>query len=850
MLSVGARRGGSIEIFYGWHQARLGFPKSAAVRHTGVLNRTSSPTDLFVEGRNKLELSAAWSELKQDFLRYGRAADVQAALTRTFEDAALTAFRAALSGLGPTVLVAAGDFARGEMFPFSTADILVVADASTLRASDAFDEFLRRLWANGVRPALRLNTTAEYLALPARNPELAFKLLDRKTLEGDADFARRLDPQVEAALNDRREPMLERLLSQVRTRHTKYRSTPAHTQPDVENGPGGLRDVRVVRAIRRLSGVEAPDPEALAEAARFLSSVRCFIEYRAHEERTVFDVASQEAMAKQFGDEASALMRRYFQHARAVFNATRRAIDFCDPAPKGTTGGDGDAEFQVLGGRAHFRDPAAIQKDPEAGLRLVEFVAESGVSLAPETEDALRGARTAIAAFCAEQPFGPALKRILELPHAPLALRALQTTDLLSAVFPEWTSLEGTTAADPDQPFTHDEQALLAVERVCALRGAGDGSPERFSQLLSEIDSQALALLAQLLHWLPADVARAVANRIQLPQPELDELQFVAEQEPEFVGAVSRDLKDPAAVQRIARRIGTIERLKLLIILTYGRVGVESVEPDPSFRLDQLWSAYEAISQELTRGLETDRIHDLPSTFPQGAEFIKGFPTRYLRGHTTDEIAAHIRLYELSRPSGVAVEVDRRRGGYQFTVVANDRPGLFGSFAGAISSFGLNIVKAEAFSNSEGVILDTFVVTDPKRALELNPTEAERLRDLIARIGQGKTEARRLFRGGLQTPAEAPAIAPRIHFDSDASDSATVVEIIAEDRPGLLYALATVFSSNACNIDTVLIDTKGRRAIDVFYVARAGAKLAPEFQEELKNKLVAACLGAKEAARG
>jgi [protein-PII] uridylyltransferase len=80
-----------------------------------------------------------------------------------------------------------------------------------------------------------------------------------------------------------------------------------------------------------------------------------------------------------------------------------------------------------------------------------------------------------------------------------------------------------------------------------------------------------------------------------------------------------------------------------------------------------------------------------------------------------------------------------------------------------------------------------------------------------------------------------------VHFDSDACDTATLVEIVAEDRPGLLYNLATVFSSTSCNIDVVLIDTKGRRAIDVFYVAHDGQKLSPELQATLKEKLLAVC---------
>src|SRR5205823_3175709 len=168
--------------------------------------------------------------------------------------------------------------------------------------------------------------------------------------------------------------------------------------------------------------------------------------------------------------------------------------------------------------------------------------------------------------------------------------------------------------------------------------------------------------------------------------------------------------------------------------------------------------------------------------------------------HTPAETAAHLRLYALSRPTGVAVQLDEIGGAYRLTIVARDRPSMFASFAGAISSFGLDIVKAEAFANASRIILDTFVFADPKRILQLNPPEGERLQDLVRRVALGRTDAQRLMRGS-PAAGKSRSAAPQVKFDSEACETATLVEIIAEDRPGLLHSLATVFSSNGCNID-------------------------------------------------
>jgi [protein-PII] uridylyltransferase len=222
-------------------------------------------------------------------------------------------------------------------------------------------------------------------------------------------------------------------------------------------------------------------------------------------------------------------------------------------------------------------------------------------------------------------------------------------------------------------------------------------------------------------------------------------------------------------------------------------------------------------------------------------DFLKGFPIRYLRTHSPTEIDSHIKLYELSRPTGVAVKLEQTEGARRVIVVARDMPFLFASLAGALSSFGLDILKAEAFSNDRGQVLDTFVFGDPRRTLELNPSESDRLLDLLRKVATGKTDVRNLLKNRPQPDLKRLSEPPSVVFDSEACATATLVEIDAEDRPGLLYNLATAFSSAACNIDVVLIDTKGNRAIDVFYVAQQGSKLTPATQAMLKERLLAAC---------
>jgi [protein-PII] uridylyltransferase len=154
----------------------------------------------------------------------------------------------------------------------------------------------------------------------------------------------------------------------------------------------------------------------------------------------------------------------------------------------------------------------------------------------------------------------------------------------------------------------------------------------------------------------------------------------------------------------------------------------------------------------------------------------------------------------------------------------------------------MDIVKAEAFSNARGVVLDTFVFSDSQRTLELNPTENDRLRQTLEDVALGLLDAGELLRGRTAHHRfKKRTVEPRVHFDSNACDSATLIEIIAEDRPGLLYDLSSAISTAGCNIDVVLIDTEGRKAIDVFYVASNGGKLSSNQRGNLTDTLISIC---------
>lgn len=817
----------------------------------------------------KLQATAAWDRIQQAFFETGDAAPVLAGLTGLIDQIAIEAFQTTLGSAFPGAqdMLAVGGFGRKELFPYSDVDILILLEreSQTAGLKDALSEFVKLLWDGGLRLSHSVHTIAECTQLNEQNIELSISLLDRRLLSGPSDLSTKLDSKLGSFFERNALSLSQHLARLTRARHRKYQDTFYHLEPDIKETPGGLRDLHLIAWLEKL---RKPDPALaahLASPTRFIRWLRCFLHYRGGRDQNLLNFELQEDIAQHFQNpdkSPAGFMREYFQSARVIAGEARRSLDATEKSESTLLEQFLDwrsrlsnADFTVSHERVYLRRPAQLEKDPAIALRLFEFLARHGIPLAAETERRLEDSRDAFAQYCAVRPgLWVPIRAIMSLPHAALALRAMHYTSLIQALFPEWQDITCLVVPDYYHRYTVDEHTLVAIEKLEELKSAQDPVQRRFAEILSEIEDHALLRFALLFHDAgkggdtgdharqSMKLARQAMQRIQMPVEDQARVEFLIEHHLDLSAVMnSRDLDDPATAGMLADRIGTLEQLKLLTVLTYADISAVNPTAMTPWRLEQLWETYRVTHQKLVRELETGRIQELPKDLPEVAAFIKGFPTRYLRTHGPAEIESHIQLKELSRPTGAAVEIERQSSVYRATIVARDRPSLFASLAGALSSFGMDILKAEAFANAQGLILDTFVFADPKRTLDLNSQETERLQQSLERAALGKLNVEQLLKARPVPAKSKRRIEPSVHFDAQACESATLVEIIAEDRPGLLYDLAATFSAASCNIDVVLIDTEGHKAIDVFYVASDGNKLTPEMERMLEKKLLAVC---------
>ncbi|HKO04123.1 MAG TPA: [protein-PII] uridylyltransferase [Candidatus Acidoferrales bacterium] len=808
-------------------------------------------------------------------------------------------------------LVAIGGYGRRALFPSSDLDVLLLcADARAAEAvSGPGATLVRMLWDLGWRTAVTSRLLEECDRFEQDNPEFTISLLDSRCVAGDAALAAALRQKVLPALVAREQNALVRSLAEMtRERHEKHGNTLFHLEPNLKDAPGGLRDFDVacwataMNELSRHRAWTAPESgwgELLGEAAgagyRFIAAVRVFLHYQngRDDNRLTYDL-QEEAAARGIGTPGAApqpaeqWMRAYFRHARTIARLEKRRMDEALARPSLYRAFEdwrarlSNADFSVHHNRAFCRRPTALA-EPAFLLGLYEFVARHGLEPAVETEAAVEQI-VASGPYAAGWPgdsaaAGPPLRRILTLPSAGVALRAMHRVGVLDALLPEFRAVDSLVIRDLYHRYTVDEHTLLTIEGLHALRHATFEPDRRFAEILAEVEQPELLYLSLLLHdvgkGMPGEdhvlasveAAGRACRRFGLAPYERGLVTFLIRNHLEMSLTLQRrDIFDPEAVRVFSELVGTSERLKMLCLLTYA--DIRSVNPDAltPWKAEMLWQLYAAAANYLARSVDGTRIAGsaasdrdlievvrgssaLAALAKPLAAFLDGFPRRYLKLHASDEIAAHFemahRLEErlvAGETQGVEAQLRERRGQYELTVVARDRAGLFAGITGTLSTWGMNILKADAFSNRAGLVLDTFVFADLYNTLTLNPEERGRLlgdvEDVVA--GRRPSEASGHPRRAPRGPAarSRSAVATEVRFDNSCSAASTVVELVARDRPGLLHHISELLSGAGCNIEAALIDTQGEKAIDVFYLTQRGKKLGDAEARSLRKTLL------------
>ena len=791
-------------------------------------------------------------------------------------------------------LVATGGYGRGELFPRSDVDVLILlANEPSGEDQERLERLVGLLWDIGLEAGHSVRTVEACVAAAGSDITVQTALLEARLLAGSKPLFRRLEAAMREALEPAAFFKAKRLEQE--QRHAKHQDTPYSLEPNLKEAPGGMRDLQVIRWIARALGIGhrwrdlerkglivRDETLQLASHEKVLQDMRIRLHYLAgrREDRVAFD--HQNALAEQCGlrgnQERRAgerLMQRYYRTAKAITQLNTILLQnletllATEPAapPRAL-----NERFQVRGELLEATDESLFDKDPrsilEGFLLMMQHRELRGMTAA--TLRALWRGRSRLDASVRRDPVAQRL--FLSMLQQPRGIvhetRRMNQYDVLGRYLPEFGRIVGQMQHDLFHVYTVDQHILMVLRNL--RRFTMSEMAHEFplcSQLMSGLERRWLLYVAALFHdiakgrggdhsELGMRDARRFCRRHSLPREDEDLVAFLVEHHLTMSRvAQKQDVYEPAVVQEFAEKMGSERRLTALYLLTVA--DIRGTSP-------KVWNAWKAkLLEDLYRA--TRRVLAGEAPLPESAvaehqaeasrllrlyalsdrvkdRFWAQLDTTYFLRHDPQEIAWQTRNlhYRLDTPKPVVKARLAPIGeGLQVLIYTADREGLFARICGYFGRAGFNIVEAKIHTTRNRYALDTFLVMGQGSGMHY--------RDLITLIEMGLAEE--LEASPPLAPPRSARISRRVRYypispvvdiRPDERGAYHVLSIVAADRAGLLYAMARVLADHQINLHSARINTLGDRAEDVFLISGeplADAKAVLRIEQELLGVL-------------
>jgi [protein-PII] uridylyltransferase len=843
----------------------------------------------------RAELAAALAAARRAFARAaregrgGRAAQLEYAAHMDGLVSALAVAAAAFTGRR-FVVCALGGYGRRTLCLHSDVDLMILFAETIGPDEERFvNAVFQPLWDLQLVVGHQIRELSDFDVLDAGNPEFVLALLDARVLAGDPLLFEPVRARLAALDGLERTRALEALVALIDARHAQFSGTIYQLEPDIKNAPGGLRDLAALRYLRLLSGTttdagETRTLDAAIESEDFLLTVRGVLHAESGRDGNVLTHDLQERVSAALGcpgqtvqQRVEALMSAYFRTARASARALARTLRRLRPSAPVPALPRTSRSFDLAADGLRFADAAAAAGRPSLWVELFRLAIVDGC---PVSEDALDSIERNLHRFGPDDFVATEADRqqlralLVPRPGLYARLSEMHECGLLSRLFPELEGVHCRVIRDFHHKYTVDEHTLLTIRGVEALWHPATPARRRFGALLEELRSPELLTLALLLHDVgkagdadhaeeSARLARAALERLDLPAEARHAIEFLVRHHLAMSQvAFRRDLDDPHVVARFAHLVGTEKLLKMLCLLTLADVEAVSSTTLTPWKEELLWRLYIDTYNHLTLGYGDELVPQDPAGLAvviagrpddiSEAEltgFLEGLPRRYLSLCGLASIYRHVRLARGLRRDEVHAVLENHDDVWELTIVTLDKPFLFSNVAGVLSYFGMDIHRGQAMTTPDGLVLDVFEFSDAQSFLRQNPGATGEITRLLDRVVAGWVDVPALLRGRMQSALYRPRQRepPRLTFDNEHSQKYTVVELVADDAPGLLHRVSRVVSEQGCDLDLALIATEGRKAIDVLHLTRSGRKLADDEQNALRHGLARVLEGTDEA---
>ncbi|HEV2611280.1 MAG TPA: [protein-PII] uridylyltransferase [Noviherbaspirillum sp.] len=809
-------------------------------------------------------------------------------------DAALIDAWRALGFPSSAALVAVGGYGRGELFPHSDVDVLILLESQPDAAlKGKLEELVQLFWDIGLEIGHSIRTIDECLTESAADITVQTSLLEARLVTGNRKLFVFLQDRCKAAMDP--QAFFQAKTLEMRQRHAKYEDTPYSLEPNCKESPGGLRDLQVILWVAKAAGLgdswrklaergllTSQEARQLTQKERAFKDIRIRLHIHTgrREDRLVFDV--QTPIAESFGFKTTDtrraseyLMQRYYWAAKAVTQLNTILLQNIEAQlfPQQGSPQPINKRFNQINGLVDIVDDDTFETTPSTMLEVFLLIARHAElkGMTARTLRALWHARFKINGKFRSAPENRAL--FLEIIQAPQgithALRGMNQTSILGRYLPNFRRIIGQMQHDLFHVYTVDQHILMVVRNVRRFTMSEHAHEYPFcSQLMANFSRPWLLYIAALFHdiakgrggdhsLLGMEDARRFCRDHSLSKEDTELVVFLVEHHLTMSQvAQKQDLSDPDVIRNFAAVMKDERHLTALYLLTVADIRGTSPKVWNAWKgklLEDLYritlrvlggedpSAEHELKNRQEQALKTLRLYGLPENAHQ--RLWQQLDVAYFLRHEASDIAWQTRsLYNrIDSPTPVVrCRLAPIGEGVQVAVYVKDQPDLFARICGYFDKKNFSILDAKIHTTRHGYALDTFLVTEP--------AFANNYRDIISLIEHQLTELLK-----LQEPLSAPSkgrlsrlsrtfpITPTVDLRPDERGQYYLLSVSANDRNGLLYSIANVLAKYRVNLHTAKIMTLGERVEDVFLVdgptlnnARSQIQLETDLLEALR----------------
>ncbi len=768
-------------------------------------------------------------------------------------------------------LVAVGGYGRGELFPHSDVDVLILLQQAPDDAMrEKLEQLVQLLWDLGLEIGHSIRTVDECLSESAADITVQTSLLEARLISGNKKLFGELTERCAQAMDAR--AFFQDKTLELRQRHVKYENTPYSLEPNCKESPGGLRDLQVILWVAKAAGL-GNSWKQLAESnmitpteARQLAAkekafkdirIRLHLYSKRREDRLVFDL--QGPIAETFGFKTTearraseVLMQRYYWAAKAVTQLNSILLQNIEAHlfPQAAVSRPINERFNEVNGMVDIVHDHVFEETPSAMLEIFLLLEQHGglKGMTARTQRALWHARFGIDTAFRRDPKNRALfLQILQAPKGIThALRNMNQLSILGRYLPNFRRIIGQMQHDLFHVYTVDQHILMVVRNVRRFAIPEHAHEYPFcSQLMANYPQPWLIYTAALFHDIAkgrggdhSALGKADARRFcrehGLTKEDTELVVFLVQHHLLMsTVAQKQDLSDPDVVRAFVKTVKDERHLTALYLLTVADIRGTSPKVWNTWKgklLEDLYrmslrvlggetpSADRELQNRQHEALATLRLYGLDRDVHEA--LWKNLDVGYFLRHDASEIAWQTRV--LHEHVATARPVVRCRmgpvgEGLQVVVYLPDRPDLFARICSYFDRNNFSILDAKIQTTRNGYALDSFLVSEP--------TFADNYRELISLIEHDlslwlleDSDMPMPVKPRLSRLSRAFPITPTVNLQPDERGQYHLLSISASDRTGLLYSVASVLARYKVNLHTAKITTLGERVEDVFLV--------------------------------